>query len=231
MKKIVSMVVLILVLALLIGCSSSNEETVITEKNTDTTAQQAEEKPYYDGETITLIVGNKPGGGYDTYGRMVAKFMEKYLPGSTIVVQNIVAGGGIAAANEIYASEPDGLTFGTFNSALPMSQAMGEEGIKYDVSKMTWLGSPAQRVFAWIMSPESEFNSLDKVMESEGQITVGAGEAGSLSGIASGLFAEMVGVDLDRMNVVMGYSTPELGLAIRQGEIDGTNLALPDGQP
>jgi len=219
MKKIVSMVVLILVLALLIGCSSSNEETVTTEKNTDTTAQQAEEKPFYDGENITLIVGNKPGGGYDTYARMVSRSMEPNLPGSTIVVKNMPGAGGIVAANTIYTSEPDGLTFGTFNSALPMAQVTGTEGVKYDVSKMSWLGSPASKAYSWVMSPDSKFNTLDKILETDEQITIGANEAGSQSVVAAAMFFEMMG--LDNIKIVKGYSTGEGGLAMRRGEIEG----------
>ena len=50
-------------------------------------------KPFYEGKTIKLIVGYKPGGGWDFYGRLMAQFMEKYLPGSTIIVKNIPGAG------------------------------------------------------------------------------------------------------------------------------------------
>src|SRR3712207_7923269 len=35
---------------------------------------------FYKGKTVTYIVATAPGGGYDTYGRLVAEYMQKYLP-------------------------------------------------------------------------------------------------------------------------------------------------------
>ena len=45
-------------------------------------------KPFYEGKVMKIIVSTKPGGGYDYYGRIIARFMQKYLPGSTIIVKN-----------------------------------------------------------------------------------------------------------------------------------------------
>jgi len=44
---------------------------------------------FYNGKTVTYIVATSPGGGYDLYGRFVAEYMQKYLPGSTFVVKNV----------------------------------------------------------------------------------------------------------------------------------------------
>ena len=44
---------------------------------------------FYKGKTVTYIVATAPGGGYDTYGRLVAEYMQKHLPGSTFVVKNM----------------------------------------------------------------------------------------------------------------------------------------------
>src|SRR5262244_2558755 len=72
----------------------------------------------FKGKTITYIVATSPGGGYDTYGRMIALYMQKYLPGSRIIVKNVPGAGNIIGANEIYAARPDGLTIGMFNTGL-----------------------------------------------------------------------------------------------------------------
>ncbi len=63
---------------------------------------------FYKGKTVTYIVATAPGGGYDTYGRLVAEYMQKYLPGSTFVVKNMPGAGHVIGANAIYASRPDG---------------------------------------------------------------------------------------------------------------------------
>ena len=72
--------------------------------------------PFYQGKTMKLIVATKPGGGYDFYARLVAKYMHKYLSGvKTIIVKNVPGAGHIIGTNTIYKSKPDALTFGTFN--------------------------------------------------------------------------------------------------------------------
>src|SRR5512134_3507201 len=70
---------------------------------------------YFKGKTVTYIVATGAGGGYDTYGRLIARYMQKYLPGSRMLVRNVPGAGHIIGANTIYTARPDGLTFGMFN--------------------------------------------------------------------------------------------------------------------
>ncbi len=73
---------------------------------------------FFKGKTMTYIVATSPGGGYDTYARLIAKHMEKYLPVGKIIVKNVPGAGHIIGANQLYAAKPDGLTIGTFNTGL-----------------------------------------------------------------------------------------------------------------
>src|SRR5690348_8059952 len=77
---------------------------------------------YFAGKTITYIVATSPGGGYDTYGRLISRYMQKYLPGARIVVKNVPGAGNIIGANTIYAAKADGLTIGMFNTGLIYDQ-------------------------------------------------------------------------------------------------------------
>ena len=53
---------------------------------------------FYQGKTITMISG--ASGGYDTFGRVLAQHMPKYIEGSPhIVVRNMPGAGGIRQAN------------------------------------------------------------------------------------------------------------------------------------
>ena len=63
---------------------------------------------FYKGKSVTYIVSTAPGGGYDLYGRLIAEYMQKYLPGSTFVVKNVPGAGHLIGTNTIYASKPDG---------------------------------------------------------------------------------------------------------------------------
>ena len=57
---------------------------------------------YYEGKTVTYIVATAPGGGYDSYGRLVSEYMQRHLPGSLFVVKNMPGAGSIKATGYIY---------------------------------------------------------------------------------------------------------------------------------
>src|SRR4051795_13361796 len=98
---------------------------------------------FYKGKTVNYIVATAPGGGYDSYGRLVAEYMQRNLPGSTFVVKNMPGAGHIIGANAIYASKADGLTIGTFNTGLIYNQIVQREGVHFDLTKMSWVGKAA----------------------------------------------------------------------------------------
>ena len=108
---------------------------------------------FYKGKTVTYIVATAPGGGYDLYGRLVAEYMQKYLPGSTFVVKNMPGAGHLIGTNTIYASKPDGLTIGTFNTGLIYNQLIGLDGVKFDLNKMSWIGKAASDPRVFTMQP------------------------------------------------------------------------------
>src|SRR5689334_17288827 len=42
--------------------------------------------PYYEGKTIRIIVGTSPGGGYDTYTRLIARHLGNHIPGAPSII-------------------------------------------------------------------------------------------------------------------------------------------------
>ena len=63
----------------------------------------AQSLSFYEGKTVRLIIG--PGGGYDYWGRLVARYMAKYIPGNpAFVVQNMPGAGSVIATNYVYTS-------------------------------------------------------------------------------------------------------------------------------
>src|SRR6185436_16168475 len=79
---------------------------------------------FYRGKTIDLYIGTSVGGGYDAYGRMMARHFGKYMPGNpTVVPKNMEGGGGMRLANFIYNAAPkDGTVFGIFNRGVASDQ-------------------------------------------------------------------------------------------------------------
>src|SRR3954468_17631453 len=84
----------------------------------------AAQTPFYQGKTVTIIVGTKAGDVYDLYPRLVAEFMPKYIPGSpNIIIQNVAGAAGLIATNQVNnVAKPDGLTLGAIYPALYFEQ-------------------------------------------------------------------------------------------------------------
>ncbi|MEN8251059.1 MAG: tripartite tricarboxylate transporter substrate-binding protein [Bacteroidota bacterium] len=173
-------------------------------------------KPFYDGETISLIVATKPGGGYDFYGRLIGKYMQEYLPGSKVIIKNVPGAGHIIGTNEIYHAKPDGLTFGTFNRAIPFTQVAELKGVKFNVTKMSWLGSATPEVYCLIVT--NKFETLNDVIKAD-EIILAKGGAGNLSHLAAELFIELSA--MNNVKTVGGYLGNEGELAMIRGEVDG----------
>ena len=80
----------------------------------------AQSAPFYQGKTMRIIVGFTPGGLYDQYARLLARYMGKHIPGNpNIIVQNMPGAGSIIATNYVSnVVKPDGLTFGMIGSGI-----------------------------------------------------------------------------------------------------------------
>ncbi|HLH95267.1 MAG TPA: tripartite tricarboxylate transporter substrate-binding protein [Xanthobacteraceae bacterium] len=109
---------------------------------------------FYKGKSITLIIASNTSGGYDTYGRILARHLGAHLAGNpTIVPQNMPGAGGIRAANYLYSiAAKDGTVFGIFDQAMFLDQLLGIPGLRGDVRQFNWIGRLASNssvLFAW----------------------------------------------------------------------------------
>src|SRR5919204_1641538 len=131
---------------------------------------------YYAGKTITIVVGYKTGGGYDSVARLLAHHMPKYIAGSpTIIVQNMPGANSMIAANHVYnVAKPDGLTIGTFNRNLPIAQMTKVDGVKFDMRKFVWIGSAASESTILAIRSDLGIKTLDELKKSGKQIVIGA---------------------------------------------------------
>lgn len=174
----------------------------------------------YEGKTITIVVGYKPGGGYDRYARLIAKHLPKYIPGNPgVIVQNMPGAGSVIAANHLFnVAKPDGLTIGTFNNATVIAQLIKVEGVRFDLAKFAWLGSAASD--AVILSVRSDFpyKTADDLRKAK-QFVIGTTGPGSSTHDFPALLKEFAGFDF---KLVPGYSSSaDIMLAIERKEVDG----------
>jgi len=177
----------------------------------------ADAKPFYEGRIIKIIVATKPGGGYDYYARLMAPYLQKYLPGSTIIVKNMPGAGHVIGTNATYLSKPDGLTIGTFNRAVGMTQVAGMKGVRFDFSKFKWLGSPSEEVYCMIVNSES-FKNLEDVLKAD-DLRMATSGVGTVAYITTILFYHMLGQK--NYSIGTGYAGGEVELAIMRKEMDG----------
>jgi tripartite-type tricarboxylate transporter receptor subunit TctC len=173
---------------------------------------------FYKGKTVTYIVATAAGGGYDAYGRLVADFMQKHLPGSTFVVRNMPGAGHIIGANAIYNARPDGLTIGTFNTGLIYNQLVGREGIKFDLTKMSWIGKAAADPRIFVIHSGSPIKSFKDLREGKQTVNFATSGVGSASYVETKILADALGLPI---KIIAGYSGQEDMMAMRRNEITG----------
>lgn len=173
---------------------------------------------FYKGKVISYIVATKPGGGYDTYARLIGRYLEKHIPGSTLIVKNVPGAGHIIGANEIYLAEPDGLTIGTFNTGLIYSQIVGQPGIRFDLTKYSWIGKANSEHRILLVGKKTRFKTLKDVLESKEPIKIACSGVGSSDYNETLILAEALGA---KLKTIPGYSGREGEMAILRGEVDG----------
>jgi tripartite-type tricarboxylate transporter receptor subunit TctC len=183
---------------------------------------------FFKDKTVTYIVATSPGGGYDTYGRLVAEYMQRHLPGSTFVVKNIPGAGHIIGANTLYAAKPDGLTIGTFNTGLIYNQLIHNDAVKFDLEKMSWIGKAANEPRIIAIAQQSPIASYKLLAEQKEAVTFSAAGVGSASYVETVILTNALKLPI---KLLTGYNGNEDQMAMRRGEIVGTLSARSTWDP
>ena len=178
---------------------------------------------FYKGKVINYIVATKPGGGYDAYARVIGKYMQKYIPGTTVIVKNLPGAGHIIGANETYLAKPDGLTIGTFNTGLIYSQILKQPGIRFDMTKYNWVGKASSDQRVLVVGNKSPYHSIRDIMASKEPVKMAASGVGSSAYNETILTAAALGAN--NLKAVAGYLGREGEMAIMRGEVAGTSAA------
>lgn len=182
-------------------------------------AQAQDAREFFKGKTVTYVVATAAGGGYDLYGRLVAEYMQRYLPGSTFVVRNMPGAGHLIGANFIGSARPDGLTIGTFNTGLIYSQLARIDGLRIDLTKMSWIGKAGTDPRTIVMAAHTPYKTLDEIRQAKQDLKWAGSGVGSAAYMELKLLID--GLKLPG-RIITGYNGNEDRLAMRRNEIDGT---------
>lgn len=188
---------------------------------TESSTQQIEAF-WCEGKNIEFIVGRTPGGGHDTYTRLLAPTFQKYLSKvSSVVVINKPGAGGIVALNELYNNvKPDGLTIGLEAAGnMLLAQISENEAVGYDSAEFRIIGRISSETHVLAMSAKSPYDSLDKLKKADEAVTLSFSGAGSDDYIASFVVFDSLGIPY---SPIAGYGgQAEATLAAIVGEVDG----------
>jgi tripartite-type tricarboxylate transporter receptor subunit TctC len=176
---------------------------------------------FYEGKTIRIIVGTSPGGGYDTYTRLIARHFSKYIPGKpTIIVDNMPGAGGLVSANHLFkVAKPDGLTIGHFVGGQFLQQLLGKPGIEFDALKFEYVGVPAQDNFVFGVAKTTGITGIEQWLASKTAVKFGAIAAGDGTYDIPKVAEVALGLPIQ---IVSGYKgTAPIRLAFNSGEVGG----------
>ncbi len=69
---------------------------------------QAQSDGFYAGKTVRIIVGASPGGFYDRWARLLARYLPLHIPGNpSFIVQNMPSASSVVAANYVSLAKRD----------------------------------------------------------------------------------------------------------------------------
>lgn len=197
---------------------------------------------FYAGRQVTVVIGSSPGGGYDTYGRLVSRHIGKHVPGNpAVVASNMPGAGSNVAANYIMnSSAKDGTFMGIIFAGVIVEPLIGERGKqRFDPAKLAFVGNANDEVFTCVVRSASPIRSFEEMRTRE--LVVGASATGGATVDFPLMLNSFLGT---RIRIVRGYpGTREITLAVEKGEVEGacglswatTSVQYPrtlaDGQP
>ncbi|MGE5218073.1 MAG: Bug family tripartite tricarboxylate transporter substrate binding protein [Chloroflexota bacterium] len=182
------------------------------------TGADATAEDFYKGKTIRFIVGQAPGGGYDTYIRTIARHIGKHIPGNPgAAVENMEGAGSLIAANYVYRqASRDGLTVVNFNNSLVLQKGLGDPRIKIDFRKLGWVGAPSVGVPVCMVMGFTGLKTLDDVLKTKKPLKVGATRAGSAGYDLPLIMNKTLGTNFEVISGFTGTATTRVALQKRE---------------
>jgi tripartite-type tricarboxylate transporter receptor subunit TctC len=179
---------------------------------------------FFAGKTINIYCGYNPGGSYDLYARMIARYMGKHIPGNpAIAVQNMPGAGSLKAAGFLFHAAPkDGTALGVIVETHPLEQALKNAAVQYDAAKFTYIGRAASsnNVFL-VWNASSPVRSLEQTKKQE--VTIAGTGPGSIAELIPLLTNALVGT---KFKVISGYpASTEAMVAMERGEVQSSSTS------
>ncbi len=180
-------------------------------------AQTAVES-FYKGKQIDLVIGYTPGGGYDTYARLVARHMINFIPGAPSIIPRNMPGGGsrVATAYVFRIAPKDGSVLATADQSLSLQQAVGDKTIQFDTTKLIYIGNPSAENNVTATWFTSGIKTIEDAMAKEAPM---GATGGSTSSQYPKAMNALIGT---KFKIILGYpGGNDINLAMEKGEVAG----------
>ncbi len=174
---------------------------------------------FYSGKTISLYIPSASGGGYDTYGRLVARHIGRHIPGSpSVVPRNVPGAGGVIEANQLYTTAPkDGTAFGIVQHGIIFRPIFDDREVRYKIDGFRWLGSAATISVITIANKTAGVKAAQELFDKE--LLVGA--SGGTTEYMPTTINSVLGT---KMKIIKGYKgNSEILLAMERGEVEAVS--------
>jgi len=174
---------------------------------------------FYKGKTMQLLIGFGPGGGYDLYGRTVARHLGRFIPGNpTVVPQNMAGAGSVRAASSLYNAAPkDGTVIGTFSRGIIVDTLLGANKGQFEAQSFGWLGSVTNEVSVCGFGRRAGIASWNDMLTKD--VTVGSSGSADDLGVYANVLRSVFNA---KLKLISGYpGTADILLAVERGELGG----------
>jgi tripartite-type tricarboxylate transporter receptor subunit TctC len=175
---------------------------------------------FYKDNIVTAVLGAGPGGGYDVYARTVMKHLVKHIPGQPAFIMQFMPGaGGQKAAQYFYnVASRDGSKIAKLSNMLPAFQLL-RSGVKYNVSKLNYIGRAASMQYVTMVWHTTGVKSLEDAQKAKNPIVFGSSGKSQSNYIVPAVMKNLLGLNV---KVIAGYpGTADINKALEQGEVTG----------
>jgi tripartite-type tricarboxylate transporter receptor subunit TctC len=192
----------------------------------DISTVQAQGEPYYKGKTVRIIVGLTPGGFYDRWARLLARFMPLYMPGNpNFIVQNMPGAGSMIAMNHVFGvAKPDGLTVVMPNYGVYLDQIAGRKEVRFDLTKGYFIGTPEKSDIVLYARADAPFKSVQDMRKLAEPAKCGATGTAGADYLIAKVLDDTLGV---KINTILGYAGgSEIDIAVEKGEVQCRGMTI-----
>jgi tripartite-type tricarboxylate transporter receptor subunit TctC len=173
---------------------------------------------FFRSKTVRLVVGYAPGGGYDSYARMIAPHLQEKL-GTTVIVVNEPGGGGFNALINLMRQPGEGLNILLLNGeAAVLSTLVNESAARFDLRDLTYLGRVSYENRTLVARKGTPFDNVSGFLKPTKPVFFGAGGRIDSMGDPASILCDALSIPC---KLVTGFQgAPDAALALERGEVD-----------